>query len=83
MLAYAEKKENVKGLKLAGLLLAAPFIGLLYFLLLPIITLCMVLFTAGSRIWKGLRNLMATLISFEWKPKIAYLKGKKIKGGKK
>lgn len=83
MIAYEERRQSIKGPKLVGLIIAAPFIGLFYFLLLPIITVCMVLFTTGIRIWKGLKDLIAMLISFEWKPKVAYLKGKKIKGGKK
>lgn len=82
MLAYVEKKENIKGIKLVGLLLAAPFVGLFYFLLLPIISISMVLETLAVRIWRGLRSLTSILISFEWRPTLAYLKGKRSKKNK-
>jgi Na+/H+-dicarboxylate symporter len=58
-------------------LITAPFMGLLYFLLLPVIAVSMVIGVAGTRIWKGVKDLIAMLLSFEWNPKIAYLSGKK------
>jgi TRAP-type mannitol/chloroaromatic compound transport system permease small subunit len=77
MKIYKEKKQNV--LKLIGLIIFAPFIGLFYFLSLPIVTICMILFTIGNKTCKSLKNFIATMISFEWQPKIAYLEGKKNK----
>jgi hypothetical protein len=68
-----------EALKLAGKIAAAPFIGLLYVVLLPIGFFVVVLSEAVSLLVKGGASLLGRNVSFEWRPMEAYLAGKKKK----
>jgi len=61
----------------AVMLLAGPFIGLLYAILMPIIGIATVATLAVGKVVGGLYNLAAKSISFGWQPMSAYLAGKK------
>ncbi len=61
------------------MLLLGPIIGLLYAILMPIIGIVTVATFAVSKVLGGLYNLAAKSISFGWRPKNAYLSGKKKK----
>lgn len=59
------------------LLLAGPIIGLLYVILLPFIGITTVGLLAVRKVVGGLLSLIGKSISFGWRPKEAYLTGKK------
>ncbi len=61
----------------AGLLLLAPFIGLAYAVFLPFIGIAMMLKLVGRKVFGGLLGTTARSASFGWRPKEAYLSGKK------
>ena len=61
------------------MLVAGPIIGLLYAILLPFIGIATVATLAGQKMLKGMNNLAAKSVSFGWRPKNAYLSGKKKK----
>jgi len=67
----------------AVMLLAGPFIGLLYAVLMPIIGIATVVTLAVSKVLQGMYNLAAKSISFGWQPMSAYLAGKKKKKAEK
>lgn len=67
-------------LRTAGKLVAAPFIGLAYLIMLPVGFAAMLSLGAFNVVLKGangLLGLMGTSISFEWRPLEAYFTGKK------
>jgi hypothetical protein len=59
------------------MLIAGPIIGLFYVLCLPFISIATVASLAAGKIANGLLGLVGTSMSFEWRPKEAYLSGKK------
>ena len=61
------------------LLLLGPIIGLLYAISMPIIGIATVAIVAVRKVLVGLYVLAAKSISFGWRPKNAYLSGKKKK----
>ena len=59
------------------MLLAGPFIGLLYVLCLPFIGIATIASLATGKIVSGVLGLIGKSLSFGWRPKEAYLSGKK------
>lgn len=64
------------------MLLAGPVIGLLYVVLLPFIGIATVAAVAGRKAVGGVFNLIGKSLSFGWRPRTAYLAGKKKKDKK-
>ncbi len=62
--------------------LLGPIIGLLYAVLFPVIGLVVVLMAAGHRVAESVVSLVGKSLSFHWRPRDAYLTGKK-KGKRK
>jgi hypothetical protein len=65
------------------MLIAGPVIGLLYVISLPFIAIATVATLAAGKVVNGLLSLAGTSLSFEWRPREAYLAGKKKKKDKK
>jgi len=59
------------------MLLAGPFIGLLYVICLPFIGIATIATLATRKFVGGLVNLIGKSLSFGWRPREAYLAGKK------
>ena len=59
------------------ILMAGPVIGLIYVICLPFIGIATVAALAAGKIVNGLLSLVGTSLSFEWRPREAYLAGKK------
>ena len=59
------------------MLLAGPIIGLLYVVLLPFIGIATVATVATRKVVGGVFNLIGKSLSFGWRPRTAYLSGKK------
>jgi hypothetical protein len=59
------------------MLLAGPIIGLLYVVLLPFIGIATVAAVAARKVVGGLFDLIGKSLSFGWRPRTAYLAGKK------
>ncbi len=57
--------------------LLGPITGLLYVVLFPFIGLAVVLTAAGRRVTESMVKLVEKNISFHWRPRDAYLTGKK------
>ncbi len=64
------------------MLLAGPVIGLLYVILLPFIGIATVAAVAARKVIGGAFNLIGKSLSFGWRPRTAYLSGKKKKDKK-
>jgi hypothetical protein len=64
------------------MLLAGPVIGLLYVVLLPFIGIATVATVAARKVIGGAFNLIGKSLSFGWRPRTAYLAGKKKKDKK-
>ncbi len=64
------------------MLLAGPIIGLLYVVLLPFIGIATVTAIAARKVVGGAVNLIGKSLSFGWRPRTAYLSGKKKKDKK-
>jgi hypothetical protein len=61
-----------------GFMLAAiPVAGLIYIVLMPFLGMTAVATVVGVKILNGLSGIVGKSISFGWKPKNAYLSGKK------
>jgi hypothetical protein len=65
------------------MLIAGPVIGLFYVIALPFIGIATIASLAAGKIVNGLLSLVGTSLSFEWRPREAYLAGKNKKKGKK
>ena len=67
----------------AVMLVVGPVTGMVYFLLLPVLTLGVVIQAVARRLWTGLSGLVGHLAYFEWRPTESYLGGRKRrrKGG--
>jgi hypothetical protein len=72
----ATKAEHKKGKALVALMFG-PLIGLLYIICLPFIAIATVMVLGIRKVIGGLFNLLAHLMSFEWRPAETYLAGKK------
>ena len=72
----ATNAEHKRGKALVALMFG-PLIGLLYIICLPFIAIATVVVLGIKRVTVGLFNLMAHLMSFEWRPAETYLAGKK------
>ncbi len=59
------------------MLLSGPFIGLLYVVFLPFIGIAMIAVEAGREVLRGAVSLFGKSISVGWRPRSAYLSGKK------
>jgi hypothetical protein len=66
-------------MKFAGKLAAAPFIGLMYIVMLPVGFFFVLLSEAVNLLVKGVSTLLGRDVSFEWRPVEAYFTGKKRK----
>jgi hypothetical protein len=60
-----------------GMLLSGPIIGMLYAVLFPFIGIAVVLMAAGHRVAESVVSLVGKSLSFHWRPRDAYLTGKK------
>jgi len=61
----------------AMMLIAGPIIGLFYVICLPFIGIATILSLAARTIINGLLSLIGKSLSFGWRPREAYLSGKK------
>ncbi len=59
------------------MLLVGPFLGLLYVLCLPFIGLATIMSLIAKKLVNGVLGLIGKSLSFGWRPKEAYLSGKK------
>jgi hypothetical protein len=66
-------------MKYAGKIAAAPFIGAMYVVMLPVGFFFMVLAEVVNLAVKGVSTLMGKDMSFDWNPVEAYFTGKKRK----
>ena len=57
-------------------IVTAPFLGLIFFLALPIISVCLIAYTVSEKVYVGLRMLTSRMLYFAWRPSEAYLSGK-------
>lgn len=61
----------------AIMLIAGPVVGLLYVVLLPFIGIATIGTLAVRKLVGGMLSLIGKSLSFGWRPKVAYLSGKK------
>ncbi|HSQ78913.1 MAG TPA: hypothetical protein VLN91_08465 [Nitrospirota bacterium] len=66
-------------MKFAGKIAAAPFIGLMYIVMLPVGFFIVLLSEAVNLLVKGVSTVLGKDVSFEWRPVEAYFTGKKNK----
>ena len=66
-------------MKFAGKIAAAPFIGLMYIVMLPVGFFFVLLSEAVNLFVKGVSTVLGRDMSFEWRPVEAYFTGKKRK----
>ncbi len=66
-------------MKYAGKIAAAPFIGLVYIIMLPVGFFFVLLSEAVNLLVKGVSTLLGKDVSFQWRPMEAYFTGKKNK----
>lgn len=69
-------EEQGKGKGIAALVFG-PFLGLAYFISLPIIAIATIIMLLGRSILHGMLSLTRNLVSFGWRPSEAYLAGRK------
>jgi hypothetical protein len=67
----------------ALVLMAGPFLGLLYAAFLPFIGIAMVMKVMASRLFGGVRKEAPKVATFDWRPTEAYLAGKKHRSKEK
>ncbi|GBE00065.1 hypothetical protein BMS3Abin07_02111 [bacterium BMS3Abin07] len=72
-LGYVKEVGYRNTMKMAGRIVAAPFIGLAYIVALPFAFFFAVIFTVLG----GLYSMIGKSVSFEWRPMEAYLSGRK------
>lgn len=60
-----------------AMVLLGPLVGLFYVIALPFIAIAVVAFQVAGKMVEGLYRLVGKSISFGWRPKNAYLTGKK------
>lgn len=79
-LSYIEQTGGFRNvLKAAGKIVAAPFIGLAYVVMLPVGFFAALAVGAVNLALKGAASLVGKSATFEWRPVEAYLAGKKRK----
>jgi hypothetical protein len=66
-------------MKSAGKIVAAPFIGLVYVVMLPVGFFFVLLSEAVNLLVNGISRVLGKDVSFEWNPVEAYFTGKKRK----
>jgi hypothetical protein len=75
----AHLKESGETMKYVRQLVAAPFIGLAYIILLPIGFFLVLATEVVNLAVKGISTMLGKDVSFDWRPMEAYLTGKKRK----
>jgi hypothetical protein len=75
----AHLKESGETMKYVRQLVAAPFIGLAYIILLPIGFFLVLATEVVNLAVKGVSTMLGKDVSFDWRPMEAYLTGKKRK----
>lgn len=60
-------------------IVSAPFVGLIFFLALPVISVCLIAYTLCEKIYVGLRLAASRMLYFAWRPNEAYLSGRSKK----
>lgn len=78
-LAHLRQNGYRDTMKFAGKIAAAPFIGLVYIVMLPVGFFFVVLSEAVNLMVKGVSTLLGKDVSFQWRPMEAYFTGKKNK----
>jgi hypothetical protein len=58
-------------------IVTAPFLGLIFFLALPIISVSLIVYTLSEKIYYALRAATSRMLYFAWRPNEAYLSGRK------
>jgi hypothetical protein len=70
--------RNATFVKMSGLmLLTVPLMGLIYAILMPFMGIATVAVAGAGIIASGMYNIAVKSVSFGWRPKNAYLSGKK------
>lgn len=72
-----DKKTTYYKLSAVGVLFLAPIIGLAYAVFLPFIGIAMMAKLVGQKVFGGVLKTAGRSASFGWRPKEAYLGGKK------
>jgi hypothetical protein len=75
----AHLKESGDTIKYVRQLVAAPFIGLAYIVILPLGFFIVLMSEAVNLVVKGVSTLLGKDVSFDWRPMEAYFTGKKRK----
>ena len=78
--AHVSHYETKNGTSLCSVfikIITAPFLGLIFFLALPVISVCLITYTLFKKIYIGLRFIESRMLYFAWRPSEAYLSGKK------
>jgi len=79
---FAHLQQSGGVMKYAGKIAAAPFIGLMYIVMLPVGFFFVVLSELVNLAFKGVAAMLGKSVSFEWRPMEAYFTGKKRKQSK-
>jgi len=66
-----------------GILVLGPTLGLVYATFLPFIGIAMLLKLIAEKLISGVLEMAGSSVSFRWRPREAYLSGKKKAGGPK
>ena len=72
-------RQSGETMKVIGKIAAAPFIGLMYIVMLPIGFFFLLMSEGVNLAVKGVSTLMGKDVSFDWNPVEAYFTGKKRK----
>jgi len=75
----AHLKESGDTKKFVRQLIAAPFIGLAYIVIVPVGFFVVLLSEGVNLAVKGVSTLLGKDVSFDWRPMEAYFTGKKLK----
>ena len=81
-LEHLKQTGSRETLKFAAKIAAAPFIGLMYIVMLPVGFFFVLLSEAVNLLVKGVSTLLGKDVSFQWNPVEAYFTGKKRKQAK-
>ena len=82
-LAYIEQTGGLKSVaKSVGKIVAAPFIGLAYIVMLPVGFFVALAAAIVNLAAKGVASIAGKSVAFEWRPVEAYLAGRKKKAEK-
>lgn len=72
-------RQSGETMKFIGKIAAAPFIGLMYIVMLPVGFFFLLLSEGVNLAVKGVSTLLGKDVSFDWRPMEAYFTGKKRK----